>query len=62
MSKMVSVSVLKKNIKDKPESIKRLARVLPHMMQFETNEKVWVGLEKRLIMVRELMNEKGLVQ
>jgi hypothetical protein len=62
MSKMISVSMLKKNIKDKPESIKRLARVIPHMMQFETNEKVWVGLEKRLIMVRELMNEKGLVQ
>ena len=48
MSKMVSVSVLKKNIKDKPESIKRLARVLPHMMQFETNEKGWIGLEKKL--------------
>ena len=62
MSKMISDSMLKKNIKDKPESIKRLARVIPHMMQFETNEKVWVGLEKRLIMVRELMNEKGLVQ
>ena len=59
---MISDSMLKKNIKDKPESIKRLARVIPHMMQFETNEKVWVGLEKRLIMVRELMNEKGLVQ
>ena len=59
---MIAVSMLKKNIKDKPESIKRLARVIPHMMQFETNEKVWVGLEKRLIMVRELMNEKGLVQ
>ena len=59
---MISVPMLKKNIKDKPESIKRLARVIPHMMQFETNEKVWVGLEKRLIMVRELMNEKGLVQ
>jgi len=62
MSKMISVSMLKKNIKDKPESIKRLARVIPHMMQVETNEEVWVGLEKRLIMVRELMNEKGLVQ
>ena len=59
---MISVSMLKKNIKDKPESIKRLARVIPHMMQFETNDKAWVGLEKRLIMVRELMNEKGLVQ
>ena len=59
---MISVTMLKKNIKDKPESIKRLARVIPHMMQFETNEKFWVGLEKRLIMVRELMNEKGLVQ
>ena len=59
---MNSVTMLKKNIKDKPESIKRLARLIPHMMQFETNEKVWVGLEKRLIMVRELMNEKGLVQ
>ena len=62
MSKMVSVWVLKKNINDKPESIKILARVLPLMMQFETNEKVWIGLEKRLIMVRNLMNEKGLTQ
>jgi len=28
----------------------------------ETNEKVWVMLEKRMIMVRDLMNEKGLTQ
>ena len=62
MSKPVSVATLKKNIKDNPESIKRLARVLPQMMMMETNEKVWVMLEKRMIMVRDLMNEKGLTQ
>jgi|TARA_B100001094_G_scaffold294565_1_gene315295 hypothetical protein len=62
MSKPVSVAALKKNIKDNPESIKRLARVLPQMMMMETNEKVWVMLEKRMIMVRDLMNEKGLTQ
>ena len=62
MSKPVSVAALKKNIKDNPASIKRLARVLPQMMMMETNEKVWVMLEKRMIMVRDLMNEKGLTQ
>ena len=56
---MISVKRLRDNIKDDPKKINMLARILPHQMSIETNEKVWEKLEKRMLMVRELQNNYG---
>jgi hypothetical protein len=65
MTKQVSVAVLKRNIKDNPESIKVLLRTLPYSIEQEekrenVNMNVIKGLTERLLMVRKLARQNNI--
>ena len=65
MPKQVSVAVLKRNIKDNPESIKVLLRTLPYSIEQEekrenVNMNVIKGLTERLLMVRKLARQNNI--
>ncbi len=65
MSNPISVSSLKRNIKDNPESIKVLLRTLPYIIEQEekrenVNMNVIKGLTERLLMVRKLARQNNI--
>jgi len=58
MSKMISIKMLKNNIKDKPEKIALLLRILPYKIKMadaiNANETIKNNLIKRYEMVQKL--------